>query len=140
MLRLTRSLRRRLAGLMVLVLLAIQMATAAYACPTAVAAPASDKAVAMAGMPGCTQSTETPCGMVDPRQPGLCLAHCNADNVASSDQGSGTLQLPPPVPALYIAMALFVVVPLRGRRLPHAPKTERATPLPLSVLHCCYRV
>lgn len=140
MFRFPPPLRRRLAGFMVLVLLAVQMATAAYACPAAVAAPASDKAPTMAGMPGCTQSTETPGGMVDPSQPGLCLAHCNADSAASSDQGSGALQLPTPVPVLYIAAALSIAIPLRGRRLPRAPKTERATPLPLSVLHCCYRV
>ena len=137
--RFSRLLRRRLASFMVLVMLALQMATAAYACPGLSGGAQSGQSPAMAAMPGCAQSAQMPGGMMDPDQPGLCQAHCNADSTASSDQGSNTLQLPAPTPVLF-AWALFFAIPLRGPHLSRAPKTERATPPPLSILHCCYRV
>jgi hypothetical protein len=56
MLHFSRPLRRRLAALMLLVLLFVQTATAAYACGTAFAAPE---------MPGCTEMTGMPGAMAD---------------------------------------------------------------------------
>ena len=134
----SRPLRRRLASLMALVILAVQMATAAYACDAAFKAqlPADE----MAAMQGCMENMSAPKGMTDTDNPGLCKAHCSADATASSEQAGGALQLPASAPLLYIAWTFFFAVPLRGRRLPRAPKTERATPPPLSILHCCYRV
>lgn len=65
--RLSRRLIRWLSGSMVVVLLAVQFATAAYACPKQ----ALPNASAAAAMPGCDGTLPT-----DAEQPLLCQAHC----------------------------------------------------------------
>lgn len=61
--------RRWLPAWLVPVLLFALMATAAYACPQA--APNAEGVAAMAGMPDCQTG-------MDPAQPQLCKAHCEA--------------------------------------------------------------
>jgi hypothetical protein len=69
---LNKALRRWTAGLLAVVLVCLQLATAAYAC----AAPGTPgrNAVVMADMPDCQGMTE-----LDDASPQLCKAHCDRD-------------------------------------------------------------
>ena len=69
--RLHRAFRRRISGGFVLLLLFMQLATAAYACPAELQALRAE--VEMAAMPGCDGNMSR--GM-DADQPQLCKAHC----------------------------------------------------------------
>ncbi len=77
--RTSRSARHRVSLWMIGVLLLVQWLTAAYACPQA-AARAVDASVpattVMAECHGMTAAT------LDPAQPALCKAHCEADKQA----------------------------------------------------------
>lgn len=67
---------------LVAVLLFTQLATAAYACPQL--APAAGDAVAeMAAMPGCEGGSAQ---HMDPDQPQLCKAHCEAGKTSLNSQ------------------------------------------------------
>lgn len=59
--------------MLALVLVCLQLSTAAYACP-APAGSESTSMVAMAGMTDCDQMSA-----MDPDQPQLCKAHCDRD-------------------------------------------------------------
>ena len=69
--RVRRAFKRWVSGGLVMLLLFMQLATAAYACPAELQARGSD--AAMAVMPGCDGNM--PRGM-DADQPQLCKAHC----------------------------------------------------------------
>lgn len=105
--------RGRLAGWLAAVLLFAQLATAAYACPqltrvapeqvaAAMAAGADADAAAMAAMPDC--SGNMPAAM-DPEQPQLCKAHCEAGNSSVNSQSAA-----PDVPQLAATDAAWVGV------------------------------
>jgi hypothetical protein len=81
--RLYRRPTRWLSGWLIVVLLSMQLATAAYACPALLAV--AQAPAAMAEMPGC--DGHMPATM-DPERPQLCRAHCQ--------QGSQTVH---PTPA-----------------------------------------
>jgi hypothetical protein len=81
--RFHRRPKRWLSGWLCLVLLSVQLATSAYACPGLAAA--AQIPVAMAEMPGCDGNMP---GVMDPDQPQMCKAHCQ--------QGSQTVH---PTPA-----------------------------------------
>lgn len=114
-----RPLRRHrswLSGWLVALLLFAQWATAAYACPQlAGGAPQNNAAMAMAAMPDCTGGMPA----MDPEQPQLCKAHCDAGQ-QSVQSGSTALDAPP---TMAHGGALMRVL-----RLDDA--TERAAPLP----------
>lgn len=91
------SLRRHrgwLSRSLVALLLFVQWATASYACPrldpTAVGGEAAMTAAAMADVPGCAGGMT---GM-DPEQPQLCKAHCEAGQ-QSVNSGAAGLDAPP---------------------------------------------
>ena len=67
----TRQVRRRLCGWLVVALLFMQMAAAAYACPRLTA---GDAGAAMAAMPDCAGASAM---AMDPDQPQLCKVHCD---------------------------------------------------------------
>ena len=69
--RLHRSLKRWVSGGLVMLLLFMQLVTAAYACPTELQALRAE--AEMAAMPDCDGNM--PRGM-DAEQPQLCKAHC----------------------------------------------------------------
>jgi hypothetical protein len=110
-----RSTRRWLCSWLGALLLVVQVAVSAYACPT-VAAPAGDDP-AMAEMVGC----ESHRGSQEPApQPLLCKAHCQ--------QGTDRLQ-PPPVDdagAAPVLLALVAVLDWRPLAQEHGPGTARA--------------
>jgi hypothetical protein len=79
-----RALRRHrgwLSGWLIALVLFTQLATAAYACPQL--APVPDADAAMAAMPGCDGSMTT---HMDPEQPQLCKAHCEAGTTSVNSQ------------------------------------------------------
>jgi hypothetical protein len=69
--RWSRVLRRRVCGGLVLLLLFMQLATAAYACPAERRTPQDE--AAMAAMPGCAGDMSR---SMDADLPQLCKAHC----------------------------------------------------------------
>lgn len=113
-------------------LLFAQGALAAYLCPgTARAAQAAE--MAMAGMP-CAQTMSQ---AMDEQQPGLCHAHCQAEQ-----QSADNFQVPALATAAQLGAVLTVVLPPAepGRRPLLAPHLQRATAPPLAVQLCCFRI
>lgn len=79
--------RRWLPAWLVPVLLFAQIATAAYACPQA-AQPVTEAVIAKAEMPDCHVG-------MDPAQPQLCKAHCEAGQ-QSVNSNTGAVSVPGP--------------------------------------------
>lgn len=136
MFRFAKSIRRRVTGLLLLAIIFVQLATAAYACT----APLEQamQAAAMASMEGCSESNDAPLGMVDPDQPGLCLEHCKS--VGGTAELSGTVQLSAvALPALAYVLPL-IAAPRRDPVLRFIEQSRPAGSPPLSTLNCCYRI
>jgi hypothetical protein len=71
-------------------LLFMQAAIAAYSCPAAIET--AQAAAEMAAMPGCSDNMP---GAMDPAQPQLCKAHCEAGQ-QSVNSAAGVVYPPPP--------------------------------------------
>jgi hypothetical protein len=100
------------------VLLFTQLATAAYACPQL--APAAGEAVVeMAAMPDCDGSMPL---RMDPEQPQLCKAHCEAGKSSVNSQPAA----PDAPPALAVGAALVGIVDA-------ADAAQLAASMPVSV-------
>ena len=69
--RVRRTFKRWLSGGLVMLLLFMQLGTAAYACPAELSARGAD--AVMAAMPGCDGNMPL---AADAEQPQLCKAHC----------------------------------------------------------------
>ncbi|HYD63281.1 MAG TPA: hypothetical protein VEC35_23195 [Noviherbaspirillum sp.] len=116
----------------------MQLAVAAYACPTVEKSPSMDahagwtSADSHDSMPGCE-------GGVDVDQPALCFAF--------SQEGSQSLYKPPVPdvqPAIVTAIVRIISAPeLDFRPAPpvaQAPWLMRASDPPLSIRNCCFRI
>ena len=129
----SRRRNRLFTVLLVLVsLLFMQFAVASYACP-AISKALEIQAMAQSGMP-CAQSMAT---MMDEDQPGLCQAHCQADN-----QSADTYQVPGLAAQTDLGIGFLVpraVAVVRGTPL-QEPLLLRATAPPLAVRNCCFRI
>jgi len=115
-----RGLRRHrawLSGWLIAVLLFTQLATAAYACPQLAPAPA-DVAAAMAAMPDCDGMPAS----MDPEQPQLCKAHCEAGKTSVNSQ----VAAPDAPPAMAVGAALVGIVDV-------ADAAQLAASMPASV-------
>ena len=136
----TVSRRTRLStALMVLLsLLYMQLAMASYRCPVNGAGSMTMAATAD------TSAQSMPClqpmaaASMDPGQPNLCQAHCQADARASH-------KVDPPLPADLagwepVAVTLASLSSPRTRPSLQASQLRRATSPPLSILHCCWRI
>lgn len=100
------SHRSWLSGWLIAVLLFTQLATAAYACPQLAPEPGAAVA-AMAPMPDCDGSMFT---RMDPDQPLLCEAHCEAGKTLANSQPAA-----PDLPqALAVGAALVGSVDVAG--------------------------
>jgi hypothetical protein len=99
---------RWLSGWLIVVLLSMQLATAAYACPALLAAAHTPSA--MAEMPGCDGRMSA---TMDPEQPQLCHAHCQ--------QGSQTVHPTPASDAPATPVLLAVLDWTRAALLPTRP-------------------
>lgn len=76
----TRRLRRWVCGGLMMAMLFMQLATAAYACPSEAQAQAAG--AAMSAMPDCQAMADMMA--MDAEQPQLCKAHCEQGSQASS--------------------------------------------------------
>jgi hypothetical protein len=112
----TRQGRRRLCGWLVVALLFMQMAAAAYACPRV---NAGDAGNAMAAMPDCAGASAI---AMDPDQPQLCKVHC--------DQGTQAVNPMPAGDASASAPMLLAVLDWSGGTLLRAPPATRRASLP----------
>jgi hypothetical protein len=135
----TRTAHRRwIASILAVVLLATQLATAAYACPNAgMQTPA--QAQAMAGMP-CEQ-TMTGADVVDPYRPALCFKHCHGD--ASQQPPDLAPSATAWAPAFVLLFHLAPLAPTAADApvwAAHRSHRERAPPAPHSIVHCCFRI
>jgi hypothetical protein len=106
--RLYRRPTRWLSGWLVVVLVSMQLAMAAYACPALAAT--AQLPLAMAEMPGC--DGHMPAAM-DPDQPQLCSAHCQ--------QGSQTVHPTPASDAPATPVLLAVLDWTHAALLPAQP-------------------
>ncbi|HSV71392.1 MAG TPA: hypothetical protein VLI72_14890 [Methylibium sp.] len=131
-----RSVRRGWAGWLIVALLFVQVATAAYACPL----------LANLGRHDAAMSLDMPCAamrggdaMVDDARPGLCIEHCKAGNPAMEPaQGQA---VPPPAWLPWFTVAPVLAEPSDPHvRAAAERRRSRAPPRPLSVVHCCYRI
>ncbi|PLP99563.1 copper resistance protein [Cupriavidus pauculus] len=137
-----RSLVRRhawFAGLLLVVFLSVQLATAAYACTTGASAVGEPTQLeAMDGM-GCCPD------MADMEDQGaaqfngekaFCMGHCQADSKHADHPAP---QIPPFIPVL---VGSLVEPPVQGRAsffVMRANAQPRAPPPPHTILHCCFR-
>jgi hypothetical protein len=130
--------RRWIASILAVVLLATQLATAAYACPQP-AMQTPGPAQVMAGMP-CEQM-RAGAEVVDPDRPALCFKHCHGD--ASKPQPDAAPSAAAWAPAFVL---LFHLAPWASTAADapvwaaHRSHRERAPPAPHSIVHCCFRI
>ena len=117
-------------------LLFMQLAVAGYVCPNEgmSGAAESNTAMAHAGMP-CAESMDTAVVM-DNAQPGLCQAHCQ-----TGQQASSTYVLPavPMMPVIAPDFSQLDANPVSTGAALQAPLLQRTTAPPLSVRNCCFR-
>jgi hypothetical protein len=123
--RVHRAFKRRVSGGLVMLLLFMQLATAAYACPAELQA--LRNAAEMAAMPGCDGSMPRD---MDAEQPQLCKAHCQQGEqvVGAAPVGDWT-----PMPLLLAVIdwrqaALADMPPSRWHSGPHSGPPPGAVP------------
>lgn len=136
--RKTQSIHTCTAIFVALCLLFAQLATAAYACPEWLKESGASSGKVAISMVDCAAMTA---GQMDPAQPNLCKAHCDAeqpshDAKSAADQHSPLLDtvfslvwlLPPPPPIAALAFPVSAV----PERPPGSP--------PLYLLHTVFRL
>ena len=116
--RVLRRHRGWLSGWLIAQLLFMQLATAAYACPKLAAERlASMAATAMALMPGCDGDMAA----MDPGQPQLCKAHCDAaGQTVNSSLGAANVPLPALIGALWVRVLDVAVIEQLAAAMPEA--------------------
>ena len=131
----TRNRRSRLITVLfaLVSLLSMQFAMASYICPGTGSKLIEISAMTEARMP-CAESMAF---SMDAEQPGLCHAHCQADQ-----QSSDHYQVPLPAVLADLSAGFslprIVTAPL-GVPL-QAPLLKRTTAPPLAVRNCCFRI
>lgn len=129
----SRRRNRLFTVLLVLVsLLFMQFAVASYSCP-AISKALEIQAMAQSNIPCAVSMAIT----MDPDQPGLCQAHCQADN-----QSADTYQMPGLAAQTDLTMGFVPprVIPVAQGTPLQAPLLLRATAPPLAVRNCCFRI
>lgn len=133
------------AGLLLIVFLSVQLATAAYACVAGTSAAAAEAmqqasmaAMEMDGMGCCPEATGVPDDGTQQFHAGkaLCMGHCQADTKHADHP---TPQVPPFIPVLVgsvVEPPLLRHVSLFSIRASAQP---RAPLPPHAILHCCFR-
>ncbi|MEO8023061.1 hypothetical protein [Polaromonas sp.] len=116
----------------------MQLAMAAYACPGGGTTESrADQAAALAAhaaMP-CAESMAL---TMDNEQPGLCAAHCKADQQTADKYQLPALASLAAVASDYPVTRLLALTP-PGMPL-QAPVPARTTALSVAVRHCCFRL
>lgn len=128
----TRLLRRWLSGAVLLALLFTRLATAAYACPSVLAAAAA--------MPCIGSSADELHQPMEAGEAALCLEHCKSGAQAVDAGHAPTPAAPASYPTLVVQLADAdagdVAAPSWTAR---ALARERAPPPVCRVLYCCLR-
>jgi hypothetical protein len=110
-----------------------QLALAAYMCPSDDAR-AELVQMVQAGLPCVDSMTAT----IDPDQPILCHAHCQATPV-NTDLHPASLAAPLPQPTEGLVVAPAIEPPEPDLRQPTWLLRRAAAP-PLTIRHCCWRI
>ncbi len=135
----SRALRRRLSGWLMVAILFMQVATAAYACPANNAFSAGAAGAATAGMPCAGAMAQG--SSLDAEQPGLCQQHCQFGHTQQPSDPWPLLQAP-----WVDARLLFVLGPVAPPAAARPGWVQRvrtrgpAPPLAHSIEHCCFRI
>jgi hypothetical protein len=137
------TLRRWLSSWLVLAVLFTQLATAAYACPMAVAA--AGQGLGSAATAAATSAT--PCAermsgggaALDPEQPGLCMQHCTDGSQTFDPANAPSVPAPALLPALTLRLPAAASLGLSAWAAQQRSR-ERDPPVPHSIDHCCYRI
>jgi len=114
-------------------LLFMQLAVAAYVCPSTGPKAAAVAAMAEAGMP-CAESMTL---NRDEAQPSLCQAHCQAGHQTADKY---ELPFPNAIGALPADFTLPVRVPAVSGASLQAPHLVRTTAPPVAIRYCCLRL
>jgi hypothetical protein len=114
-------------------LLFMQLAVAGYSCPGFEMRVMEISAMAKAGMPCAESMSMAP----DDEQPNLCSAHCQSAQSASGDYA---LQVPVLAAVGGVGASLSLLSLAPAGLAPEAPLLARATPPPIAVRHCCFRI
>jgi hypothetical protein len=125
--------RRRTVLVMLFALIWMQLALAAYACPS-LSLPALTAASSMTDCEGMAPGMS----MADPQNPALCLQHALQGD-QHSDGGHGIAV--PPLPDVVLAVAWLDRNP-RVATVRTALERDLARSLspPKSIVHCCFRI
>jgi len=113
-------------------LLFMQLAVAGYSCPGFDARVQDISAMAKAGTP-CAESMAM---VLDDHESSLCAAHCQSPQPACSDTA---LTVPAMVAVGNVDYPVLFAVPPPAAVF-GAPLLARATPPPLAVRNCCFRI
>lgn len=133
-----RSIARLLVGVMVFA----QVVVAAYACPAMPASPLSAEAEHAAvmgdGMALASRVDAMPAGWrMDPAQPNLCAAHCQAGQQNADAKPAPTLPCALPANSYLVVQSTLPARPALA--LAAVDRPPPAAP-PLAILHCCFRI
>ena len=132
----TRRTRFATALIVLVSLLFMQLAVAAYVCPGALQKLAGAAAISKVAMPcadGMAQNME-----MDNTQPNLCKAYCEVGQQSADTYQVSSL-------ASVLATSGFFVEPALASRVPpglflQTPLLKRTTAPPLAVRNCCFRI
>jgi hypothetical protein len=139
----SRSLRRFVAILLMASLVYAQLALASYACPTDSPALGTASGISMGAgemaLKGVGEtSAENSAWKLDPRQPGMCVGHCQ-----SASQNVDVKPAPSLAPALVVGFFTFepsAQYALQGRAVGPAESPSPQADPPHAILHCCFRI
>lgn len=120
----SRAFRRFVAKLAIALLLFMQLAVAAYACPGLVGNRQSFQSMEDSAM----EMDGGECATPDRSVPNLCRQHCQYDSQASG-QSSSPVSFPPDLPVLTFAPVVVSLVPVSFDALPELLARTTAPPL-----------
>lgn len=128
----TRVFRRFVAKLAIALLLFMQLAVAAYACPGL----AGNRQSFQSMEDGAMEMDGGDCVTLDRSDPNLCRQHCQYDSQASG-QSSSSVSFPPDLPVLTFAPIVVSLVPASFDALPEL--LARTTSPPPFIRFCVFR-
>lgn len=135
--RLRRSPRRWMSGIVLFAIVFAQLATSAYACP-AMTPVDREVAPALAAMPCAGSMADAAVRGIDSDLAALCLEHCKAGAQTVDVGHAPTLA----APALFAVLVLSDPLdrPIPPSWAAHARDRDRAPPPAHSIVHCCWRI
>ncbi|MGO4280109.1 copper resistance protein [Cupriavidus sp. RAF20_2] len=124
------------AGILLVVFLSVQLATAAYACTAGQGELDGQPSMeTMEAMPSCADMVEQDAAQHD-GQKALCMAHCQADTKHADHPAPQVPAFIPILVSTVVEPPMLDAAPLFAERAQAQP---RAPPPPHAILHCCFR-